>query len=99
MTDKQTIAEAERRFNNWWEAEGNRGLTNEVSEGFLKNLKEHCKEAWMNGALTNENITQVKATKFRPGTIIYDDVEHNEKAYNEDSEGEWNARNTQSTGK
>ncbi len=26
-----------------------------------------------------------KATKFRPGTIIYDDVEHNEKAYNEDS--------------
>ena len=26
-----------------------------------------------------------KATKFKSGTIIYDDVEHNEKAYNEDS--------------
>ena len=50
MTDKQQIAEAERRFENWWKDEGSRGLENEVSEGFLKNLKDHCREAWMNGA-------------------------------------------------
>jgi len=51
MHEKQQIAEAERRFHNWWEAEGstmkfiNNGMVEE-----LEAAKTLAKTAWMNGA-------------------------------------------------
>ena len=52
MNEKQQIAEAERRFEKWWEAEGEDIL---FADGIysitkIKQLKRLSKMAWMNGA-------------------------------------------------
>ena len=51
MNEKQQIAEAERRFENWWEAEGKykklRSREDETTPQFIQRV---TKEAWMNGA-------------------------------------------------
>ena len=54
MNEKQQIAEAERRFERWWDAEG----VDKLSATSLKHIKYSewlevkavTKEAWMNGA-------------------------------------------------
>ena len=53
MTEKQQIAEAERRFNNWWEAEGEEELFKHIPDPERKEIKSIeilIKIAWMNGA-------------------------------------------------
>jgi len=49
IKDEQAIAEAERRFENWWEAEGKERV-NFMFEVDLAITKDMAKEAWMNGA-------------------------------------------------
>ncbi len=53
MNEKQAIAEAERRFENWWEHEG------KWSHGHREDRMNQwiyyaCKEAWMNGAFCDK---------------------------------------------
>ncbi len=51
--EKQQIAEAERRFENWWDAEGyDRWLESEevATQDRQLSMKRLLKEAWMNGA-------------------------------------------------
>ena len=53
MNEKQQIAEAEYRFENWWKAEGADNLDNINSElpwAEIELYKLLLKEAWMNGA-------------------------------------------------
>ena len=53
MNEKQAIAEAERRFENWWEAEGADNLdsiNSELDWAEIELYKLLLKEAWMNGA-------------------------------------------------
>ncbi len=55
MNENQAIAEAERRFEIWWEAEGREVLSGidmvkKTSNGVLK-LKAILRFAWRNGAL------------------------------------------------
>ena len=45
--EKQAIAEAERRFENWWEAEGYEMF---IGTGLMDTMKRACRIAWMNGA-------------------------------------------------
>jgi len=54
MNEKQQIAEAERRFENWWKAEGEeqalKAKANIMFKEELEAVKQLLKEAWMNGA-------------------------------------------------
>ena len=53
MNEKQQIEEAERRFENWWDAEGSENLDNIDDELYLATAELYkllIKEAWMNGA-------------------------------------------------
>jgi len=51
MSKKQQIAEAERRFENWWDTEGGtmKFINNAMGEE-LEAVKKLAREAWMNGA-------------------------------------------------
>jgi len=50
MNEKQELAEAERRFENWWRAEGMEASKKRIT------IKSLLKEAWMNGAfVTRKN--------------------------------------------
>ena len=53
MNEKQAIAEAERRFENWWNNEGFQKwiITVEIASQHKKlQIKSLLKEAWINGA-------------------------------------------------
>ena len=52
MNEKQQIAEAERRFENWWySSKGMDRLVDTVlPEQPIMGIKDIVKEAWMNGA-------------------------------------------------